>query len=92
MVKCASVFLEEYRASQDHLAVPSVVEKSSRWVPPPGHRFKLNFDAAIFQEIPVSGFGAIIWNERGEVMAHSQLEVHSLLIARRLNYLHAEKH
>ena len=69
LVKQASVFLEEYRASQDHLAVPVVVKRSSRWVPPPENRFKLNFDAAIFQEIHASGFGAIIRNERGKVMA-----------------------
>ena len=32
------------------------------------NRFKLNFDAAIFKEEDASGFGAIIRNERGEVM------------------------
>ncbi|XP_075663066.1 uncharacterized protein LOC142632574 [Castanea sativa] len=69
LVQRASVFLEEYGASQDHLIVPNVEERSSRWVPPPEHQFKLNFDAAIFHEIHVSGFGAIIRNERGEVMA-----------------------
>lgn len=44
---------------------------SSRWVLPPEHQFKLNFNLAIFQEIHASGFefGAIIRNERGEVMA-----------------------
>lgn len=68
LLKCASDFLE-YRTSQDQLAVPNVVERCSRWVPPPGNHFKFNFDAAIFQEIPASRFRAIIQNEKGEVMA-----------------------
>ena len=39
------------------------------WRPPPPPFFKLNFDAAIFRERGRSGFGAVIRNERGEVMA-----------------------
>ena len=41
----------------------------SRWHPLASNGFKLNFDAAIFQELHASGFGAIIRNETGEVMA-----------------------
>ena len=69
LVKRASVFLDEFRASQEQLAIPNLIERGPRWVPPPGNCFKLNFDAAIFQELHASGFGAIIRNANGEVMA-----------------------
>ena len=39
------------------------------WQPPPQSVFKLNFDAAVFSGLNRSGFGAIIRNEKGEVMA-----------------------
>ena len=39
------------------------------WRPPPEYTFKLNFDAAIFLDLNCSGVGAMIRNERGEVMA-----------------------
>ena len=39
------------------------------WQPPPQLVFKLNFNAAIFSGLNRSGFGAIIRNEEGEVMA-----------------------
>ena len=69
LVKRASVFWDEFRASQEQLAVPNPVERGSRWVPPPGNCFKLNFDVAIFQALQASGFGAIIRNGSGDVMA-----------------------
>ena len=68
-MKQAFVFLDEFRASQEQLAIPNLIERGPRWVPPPGNCFKLNFDAAIFQELQASGFGAIIRNANGEVMA-----------------------
>lgn len=37
--------------------------------PPPASIFKLNFDAAIFSNLNSSGFGAMIQNEKREVMA-----------------------
>ena len=46
--------------------VPSVGEV---WKPPPALFFKLNFDAAVFLENQRIGFGAIIQNDKGEVMA-----------------------
>ena len=46
--------------------VPSVGEV---WKPPPALVFKLNFDAAVFLENQRIGFGAIIQNDKGEVMA-----------------------
>ena len=39
------------------------------WQPPPQLIFKLNFDATVFLGLNRSGFGAIIRNEKGEVMA-----------------------
>ncbi|XP_050254991.1 uncharacterized protein LOC126700855 [Quercus robur] len=39
------------------------------WQPPPQSVFKLNFDAAVFSYLNSSGFGAVICNDKGEVMA-----------------------
>ncbi|XP_030936248.1 uncharacterized protein LOC115961400 [Quercus lobata] len=39
------------------------------WKPPPNLVFKLNFDVAVFVEAKRAGFGAIIRNNKGEVMA-----------------------
>ena len=59
--------LREYREAQSSLAV-SLVRPSSlqNWKPLVGQLFKLNFDAAIFEN--GSGVGAIIRNAAGEVM------------------------
>ena len=39
------------------------------WQAPPSKEYKLNFDAAVFLDLQCSGFGAIIGNLNGEVMA-----------------------
>ena len=39
------------------------------WKPPPNSVFKLNFDAAVFVEAKRTRLGAIIRNDKGEVMA-----------------------
>ena len=39
------------------------------WKPPPNSVFKLNFDAVVFVEAKRTGFGAIMRNDKGEVMA-----------------------
>nr|XP_023919229.1 uncharacterized protein LOC112030796 [Quercus suber] len=39
------------------------------WQPPPLEAYKLNFDATIFSDSGKSRYGAIIRNEKGEVMA-----------------------
>ena len=39
------------------------------WHPPAASVFKLNFDAAIFSDLNSSGVGAMIRNEKGEVVA-----------------------
>lgn len=42
---------------------------SEVWKPPPSLVFKLNFDATIFSDSHRAEFGAIICNDKGEVMA-----------------------
>ena len=50
------------------MAVPLIRPSSlQNWKPPAGQLFKLNFDAAIFEN--GSGVGAVIRNAAGEVMA-----------------------
>ena len=39
------------------------------WQPPPQLVFKLNFDAVVFSCLNRFGFGAVIRNDKGEVMA-----------------------
>ena len=39
------------------------------WHPSPASIFKLNFDAAIFSDLNNLRFGAMILDEKGEVMA-----------------------
>lgn len=39
------------------------------WQPPSGLMYKLNFDAAVFANREASSVGAVICNEKGEVMA-----------------------
>ena len=62
-------FLEEYRNAQLVFTPPNVNPGSCLWRAPPAEEFKLNFDATIFADQHCSGFGAIIRNSAGEVMA-----------------------
>ena len=39
------------------------------WKPPLPSVYKLNFDAAVFSGLDRSGFGAVVRNDKGEVMA-----------------------
>ncbi|XP_023889750.1 uncharacterized protein LOC112001801 [Quercus suber] len=43
--------------------------REAQWSPLPKNGFKLNFDAAIFEDLNALGFGAVISNKEGEVMA-----------------------
>ena len=62
-------YLEEYQNSQVNLRVDGVVHSiGDVWKPPPNSVFKLNFDAIVFVEAKRTGFGAIIRNDKGEVM------------------------
>ena len=67
--KRAQEFLEEYRKAQLVLTPSNENSGSCIWRAPPAEEFKLNFDAAVFSDQHCSGFGAIIRNSAGEVMA-----------------------
>ena len=68
--KRALDYLDEYKKSQVQLAaIPVTAPARISWKPPPTSTYKLNFDAAIFADLNCTGFGAIIRNEEGEVMA-----------------------
>ena len=41
----------------------------TRWTPPPQAVYKLNYNAAMFEDSTSTGFGAVIRNSIGEVMA-----------------------
>ncbi|KAI5355370.1 hypothetical protein L3X38_008265 [Prunus dulcis] len=45
------------------------VEKPTKWSPPPAGKYKLNVDAAFIPETGVGGIGAVVRNDKGEVMA-----------------------
>ena len=62
--------MQEFKQAQVHLTVSPMEQQSGEvWQPPPPMVYKLNFDVAIFSGMEKSGIGAIIINERGEVMA-----------------------
>ena len=67
--KRATEFLEEFREAQQHLVVPTSIARDTQWNPPSKNGFKLNFDAAIFEDCNALGFGAVIRNGEGEVLA-----------------------
>ena len=66
----AKNLLEDFRNAQDRLVIGTITDGgSATWKPPSGLVYKLNFDAAVAPSLRTSGFGAIIRNEKGEVMA-----------------------
>ena len=67
--KKAQEYCEEFREAQCRLAIPTSTGSMHKWCPPSGSAFKLNFDVAVFSNTSSSGFGAIIRNRMGEVMA-----------------------
>ncbi|ONI15824.1 hypothetical protein PRUPE_3G063400 [Prunus persica] len=54
-----------------------VIEKASKWSHPPVGKFKLNVDAAYIPDTGVGGIGAVIRNEKGEVMVATALPLHT---------------
>ena len=63
-------YLKEYCDAMDHLVVTgsNTGEVTQVWQPPPCLQYKLNFDRAVFDGGDYSGYGAVIRNEKGEVM------------------------
>ena len=74
LVQRVADFLKEFREAQVQLVTSTSVSRVSKWRPPAANGFKLNFNVAIFQDIHASGFGAVIRNESGEVMASISTE------------------
>ena len=64
-------YLSEFHEAQEHLSVPVTVpvSASQAWQPLQGDLFKLNFDGACFNNGVDSGYGAVVCNGNGEVMA-----------------------
>ncbi|CAL9019809.1 unnamed protein product, partial [Prunus brigantina] len=52
------------------LSEPKInVEKPTKWSPPPIGKYKLNVDASYIPKTCVGGIGAVVRNDKGEVMA-----------------------
>ncbi|XP_050248584.1 uncharacterized protein LOC126695819 [Quercus robur] len=67
-------YLDKYKKSQVQLAIPGMASARTSWQPPPPLVYKLNFDAVTFSDLNYSGFGVIIPNEKGEVMARMSVK------------------
>ena len=65
----AGRLLREFQEAQTQLTLSVSNGCSQIWQPPEGQVYKLNFNAAIFADLPASGIGVIIRNDRGQVMA-----------------------
>lgn len=68
----AKDLLQEFREAQNHLSVQSTigsVQQQMAWKPPSSSAYKLNVDAIVFTGMDASGFGVMVCNEKGEVMA-----------------------
>lgn len=67
--KRATKVLDEFHNSQVQLSISTSTLSRNSWQPPSVSVYKVNFDAAVFSELNCFGFGAIIRNDKGEVMA-----------------------
>ncbi|ONH95057.1 hypothetical protein PRUPE_7G049300 [Prunus persica] len=54
-----------------------IVEKPTKWSPPPAGKYKLNVDAAFIPETGVGGIDVVVRNDKGEVMAAMALPLAS---------------
>ena len=69
-VSCRSSSMEEFKRAQAQLAVqPRQQPNGEIWQPPQSEAYKLNYDAALFSDLGKTRVGAVIRNEKGEVMA-----------------------
>ena len=55
LTKRATDYIDEFKDSQVHLAIPVSVGAVQRWRPPSGSVFKVNFDASVFASTDSSG-------------------------------------
>ncbi|CAL8160745.1 unnamed protein product [Prunus armeniaca] len=62
-----------------------IIEKQTKWSPPPVGKYKLNVDAAFIPKTGVGGIGAVVRNDKGEVM-----EAMALPLANATSSKHAE--
>ena len=70
LINQARELLEEFQTAQEQMRIELVMQPArDTWKPPPQSVFKLNFDVAVFSGLNRSGYGAIICNEKCEVMA-----------------------
>ena len=67
--KWAKELLDNFHHAQGQLRIPVSCPGDSIWHPPLDSAFKLNFDTVVFFDLSCSGVGAMIRNEKGEVMA-----------------------
>ena len=58
-----------FRSQSNLFVLTRQQQNGDVWQPPSHSEYKLNFDVAIFSSLDRSGFGAIIRNDKGEVMA-----------------------
>ena len=75
----ARSLLAEYKEAQTQLAIAVPTGPSQWWQPPNGMMYKLHFDAAVFTDTSTSGFGLIIRNAGGEVMAAMLSKGHAIM-------------
>ena len=68
--KRAKEYVDEFKQAQSNLFVLTRQQQNGDvWQPPSHSEYKLNFDVAIFSGLDRSSFGAMIRNDKGEVMA-----------------------
>ena len=66
----AEEYIIEFRIAQTRLDAQRTQQPNGdTWQPPPPEAYKLNFDAAVFSDSGRTGYGAIIRNDKGAVMA-----------------------
>ena len=61
------------------------------WTPPTGFQYKINFDVTVFVDIKVLGFGVVIQNDKGEVMAALSAKGPSVMDSEKVEVLAGRK-